>query len=197
MKKVLVTILLLSFVFAACKKSDTSNSGGFDILSSDEKDEAAKIVDSANVDLKKVRAIYKANEKRVGEELMPAMAAKDVTKVKSIASDLVAQINDGIETAKDAVKKIEEAENMDINDTYKDYLRLKREGLGKQLDAFELRRQLALEMSKNFGVNDPAQATKAQAEFKDKEEKFQKLIEEGKILSEEANQVYKDSLRKK
>jgi predicted RNA binding protein with dsRBD fold (UPF0201 family) len=198
MKKKLVTILLLILAFSACRKSgSSSNSGSFDILSSDQTVEAAKIVESANGDLKKVRAIYKANDKRVGEELMPAMGAKDVIKVKAIATDLVVQINDGIETGKEAVKKIEEAENMDINDTYKEYLRLKREGLEKQIEAFELRRQVAREMSINFSVNDPTKTAKASAEFTAKEAKFRELIQEGKDLSEEANQLYKDSLKKK
>lgn len=195
MKKVLVTILLLTLVFAACKKNGSS--GGFDLLSSDKKNEAAKIIESANQDLKKVKEIYKANQNRVDEELIPAMKASDAAKAKDIANDLVKNINDGLEAADDAIKKIKEAEGMDINDTYKRYLELKREGMEKQIEAFELRRQVAQLLSQSFGGSDPNQINQAQAVFKDKELQFHKLMEEGKDYSEQANDVYKESLRKK
>lgn len=195
MKKVLVTILLLTLVFAACKKNGSS--GGFDLLSSDKKNEAAKIIESANQDLKKVKEIYKANQNRVDEELIPAMKASDAVKAKDIANDLVKNINDGLEAADDAIKKIKEAESMDINDTYKRYLELKREGMEKQIEAFELRRQVAQLLSQSFGGSDPNQINQAQAVFKDKELQFHKLMEEGKDYSEQANDVYKESLRKK
>lgn len=196
MKRFLVIILLLTLIFAACKKSG-STSGGFDFLSSDKKNEAAKIIESANQDLKKVKEIYKANQNRVDEELIPAMTAKDIVKAKDIANDLVKNINDGLEAADDAVKKIKEAEAMDINDTYKRYLELKREGMEKQIEAFELRRQVAQLLSQSFGSSDPNQINQAQAVFKDKELQFHKLMEEGKDFSEQANEVYKESLRKK
>lgn len=195
MKRFLLIILLLTLVFAACKKSGSS--GGFDLLSSDKKNEAAKIIESANQDLKKVKEIYKANQNRVDEELIPAMTAKDIVKAKDIANDLVKNINDGLEAADDAVKKIKEAEAMDINDTYKRYLELKREGMEKQIEAFELRRQVAQLLSQSFGGSDPNQINQAQAVFKDKELQFHKLMEEGKDFSEQANEVYKESLRKK
>lgn len=195
MKRFLVTILLLTLVFAACRKSGSS--GGFDLLSSDKKNEAAKIIESANQDLKEVKAIYKANQNRVDDELIPAMTAKDIVKAKDIANDLVKNINNGLESADDAVKKIKDAESMDINDTYKRYLELKRQALEKQIEAFELRRQVAQLLSQSFGGSDPNQINQAQAVFKEKELQFHKLMEEGKDFSEQANDVYKESLRKK
>ena len=195
MKKILATITLLILAFAACRKSDSSSSNDFSLLHPDQKDEAAKIVDSANQELKKVKVIYKANQNKV-DEIKAAIQGKDVEKVKTISNDLVAQINDGIETANDAVKKIQDAEDMDINDTYKNYFSLKRRALEKQIQAFELRRQVAFLLNKNFGSKDPAQIDKVQAEFRNKEDECQKLMDDAKDLSEEANQVYKDSLKK-
>ena len=197
MKKLLVIILFIILAFGACRKSESSSSNDFGIFNPDKKNEAAEIIKSANEDLKKVRKIYKENQNRVDEELIPAMNDKNVEKAKEIATDLVKQINSGLEAADDAVKKIKEAENMDINDTYKEYLRLKREALEMQIEAFELRRQVAQLLSQSFGGNDSAKITKAQSIFKDKEIQFHDLMEKGKGRSEEANQIYKDSLKQK
>lgn len=196
MKKVLVIILLSMLGFAGCRKGDSS-SGGFDILSTDQKDEAAKIVNEANQDLKRVKEIYRANQKRVDSELIPAITAKDVEKAKEISNDFVIQINSGLVAAEEAVTKIKKAEEMDINDTYKEYLRLKREALEKQIEAFELRRQSAKLLNQSFGSKNPAEIAQAQSLFKEKEIQFDDLMERGKGLSEEANQIYKDSLKKK
>lgn len=197
MKKVLVTILLLFLVLAACKKSNSSQSSGLNLLSSDDTKEVIDIITEANNELKKVKTIYKANQNRVDEELIPAMTAQDIVKAKSITDDFVVQINEGLVAADEAVKKIEKAENMDINDTYKEYLRLKREALQKQIAAFELRHNVAKLLRDSLGSNDTAKITQAQSEFKANEVKFHDLMEEGKGFSEEANQVFKDSLKKK
>lgn len=196
MKKILVTFLFFILIFSACGKKDSSSSSGLDIFNSDQKNEAAEIIKSANDDLKKVRVIYNNNQKRVDDELIPALTAKDITKAAEITNDLVIQINSGLVSADDAVKKIKEAEEMNINDTYKNYLRLKREALEKQIEAFELRRQVAQLMSKSLS-GDPSQANQAQSIFKEKEMQFFDLMEQGKGLSEEANQIYKDSLTQK
>lgn len=197
MKNLLITFLFFILIFSACGKKDSSSSSGLDFFSSDEKNEAAKIIQSANDDLKKVRIIYNNNQKRVDDELIPALTAKDIAKAAEITNDLVIQINSGLVSADEAVKKIKEAENMNINDTYRNYLRLKREALEKQIEAFELRRQVAQLMSKSLGGNDPSQANQAQSIFKEKEMQFFDLMEQGKGLSQEANQIYKDSLTKK
>ena len=197
MKNLLITFLFFILIFSACGKKDSSSSSGLDFLKSDQKNEAAEIIKAANDDLKKVRIIYNNNQKRVDDELIPALTAKDIAKAQEITNDLVIQINSGLVSADDAVKKIKEAEEMNINDTYRNYLRLKREALEKQIEAFELRRQVAQLMSKSLGSNDPSQATQAQSIFKEKEMQFFDLMEQGKGLSQEANQIYKDSLAKK
>lgn len=197
MKKILITFLFFILCFSACGKKDSSSSSGLDFLNSDEKDEASELIKSANNDLKKVKVIYNNNQKRVDDELIPALTAKDLAKAQEITNDLVIQINSGLVSADDAVKKIKDAENMNINDTYQNYLRLKREALEKQIEAFELRRQVAQVMSKSLGNTDPSQATQAQSIFKEKELQFFDLMEQGKGLSQEANQIYRDSLTKK
>ena len=195
MKRNLVVILLFLSLFSACqseKKSSKSDS----IFSSDETKEAGELVLQANDDLKKVKAIYKANKNRV-EDIKTAMTGKEVDKVKTIANDLVLEINNGLLSGEDAYKKIEKAETMDINSTYKEYLELKKDSLRKHLDAFELRRQVAQLLRDSFGGKDPKEIDTAQLIFREKEAAFQKLIDEAKDLSQQANDLYEESMNKK
>lgn len=197
MKRFLATILFLGLALTACKKDDSSSSSsGFDILNSDDTKEVIELIGKANEDLNKVKAIYKTNQNRVDEELLPAMSGRDFAKAKEIANDLVLQINDGLSSADDAVKKIEQAEDMNINETYKEYLGLKKEALKKQIQAFQLRHKVAKLIRDSMGGNDPVQINQAKSEFMENEKKFQALMDEGKVLSEKANQIYKDSLKK-
>ena len=149
----------------------------------------------ANAELKQVKAIYKANQKRA-DELKLAMTGKDLAKTKSIADDLVIQINEGMSLAESAYKKIDDAEKLNINDTYKEYLGLKRDSLRKQIDAFELRRLLAKTLSEKYGVKDPGEVEKLQALFRDSQQKFQDLIDEGRDLSKQANDIWEESTKK-
>lgn len=186
----LLFLLALSLLFAACGgKNNPSETGG--VFSSDETDKAIAIVTEANGELKKIKAIYKDNEGSV-EEVQAAMAAKDNAKVKSLADNLVFRINDGISLGENAISKLEEAETLEINDAFKEYLELKRSSLRKQVDAFEYRRQAAELLSKGFSGNDPKQIDGIKLIFKEKETEFQKLWQEGRDESQEANAFFKE-----
>lgn len=182
--------------FSACGKTGNSpQSGGLDILSSDETPQAAELVNEANGELKKIKAIYKENEGRIAE-IQAAMSSKENDKIKKIADDLVFQINDGITLGESAISKIEKAEELSINDTFREYLELKRESLRKQVDAFEFRRQAAQLLSKGSGSGNPKESESIRGIFKEKEGSFQKLWDEGRAQSQEANLFYKESLKK-
>lgn len=195
MKKFLITILFIFLAFSACKKDDGSPSG-FDILGSDETAEVVEIITDANNDLKQIKAIYKGNQSRV-DELKVAMDSKDIDKIKAIANELVLRINDGLVLGDSAVSKIKKAEDLNINETYKKYLNRKREALGKQLEGFEIRRQSAKALSETINISDPEGFKKAALILKVNEEKFQTLMEEGKNLSLEANQIAKDAAKRR
>ncbi|MGI8470416.1 MAG: hypothetical protein ACR2N3_18405 [Pyrinomonadaceae bacterium] len=189
-------LLILLLALTGCKKSSDSSSGGLDILGiSDQTDDAGKIVADANVDLKKIKVIYKNNETSV-KELEDAMNAQDVEKVKKIAGDLVNEINNGMALGESAVAKIDDAENLKINETYRNYLDLKKAALRKQLDAFEFRRQSAILLRDGFGGKDKLEIEKAKAALKEREDNFKRLMATAKDMSEEANQIAKDSLKK-
>lgn len=195
-KSLLVCFLGVNLACFGCgKKADSSQSSGLDVFSSDDTEQAKSIVNDANNELKKIKAIYKDNEGRI-EEIQSAMSNRESDKVKKIADDLVFQINDGITLGENAISKLEEAEALNINDTFKEYLRLKEDSLRVQIDAFEFRRQAAQLLSKSSGKSDAQEVKSIQGVFKEKEAEFQKLWQEGRDKSQEANDFYKESLKK-
>ena len=192
--KILFTVLAGLLIFSACKKTDSSE--GFDVLSfSDETTTAAQLVEQANQDLNKIKVMYKKNEVQL-EDLKAAMSARDIETVKKITNDLVYLINDGMALGESAIEKISQAQQMNINPDFKEYLSLKETSLRKQMEAFESRRQAAILLRDSFGTNDPAMIEKAKAGFKEKEEKSIKTLEEAKKISKEANEFAKESSKK-
>jgi hypothetical protein len=180
---------------SACRKNDNaSSSNPIDVFGiSDETDDAAKIVQDANEDLKKIKKLYKENQSQV-EELKNAMSGRDTERVKKIADDLVYLINDGFVLGESAITKIEKAAEMKTNEKYKEYLQLKGGSLRKELDAFEFRRQAALLIRDGFGTKDKTKIENAKTQFREKEENFQKYMEVARQMSQEANQIAKEAL---
>lgn len=183
----ILLIISLAFIFA-CKKGEDSSL--LDLT--DDTDKAVDLVASANEDLQGIKKLYKANENRV-EDLKIAMKNKNVEEAKKIANDAVYAINDGVALGTKAVEKIEKARNLDINDTYKEYLELKETSLRKLMEAFELRRQIALSLRNGYNPEDTKQRDIISAEFKEKDEQFKKLEKEAQDASRKANQLAKDA----
>jgi hypothetical protein len=189
-------LFLLIFLFSACQKNGNSESSGIDVFGlTDQTAEAGAIVQDANEDLKKIRKMYKENQSKI-DELKTAMNDKKIDEVKKIADELVYIINDGFVLGESAVVKIEKAEALNTNDKYKEYLQLKKGSLKKQLDAFEFRRQAAQLLRDAFGNKDKLEIERAKAEFREKEENFQKYMEIAREMSGEANQLAKETLQK-
>ena len=183
--------LLLLALLTACGKTDSTE--GYDVLNfSDDTTAAAELVSQANEDLNKIKVMYKKNEDQL-EELKSAMKDNNIEKVKKITDDLVYVINDGMGLAESAVEKIEKAEAMNVNPDFKEYLDLKAQGLRKQLEAFEERRQAARLLRDVFGANDAAMIEKSKLGFKEKEDHFQKIMDEAREIGKKANEVAKRS----
>ena len=178
---------------AACKSSGRSDTLG--ILGSDETSEAAGIVASANEDLTKIKILYKENEGK-REDLKKAMEADDEGKVKKIADDVVYLINDGFDEARSAIEKIEKAQEMQINDDYREYLRLKEESLKRELQAFENYRQAAITLRDNYDPKNAAMRNKVKEDFKNRVENYRKLMEDARDYSKRANDLAKDAIRR-
>jgi hypothetical protein len=175
------TIALLTVLFlasAACRSSGRSDSVSI-LGPSDETAEAAKLVASANEDLTKIKILYKENEGK-REDLKKAMEADDAEKVKKIADEVVYLINDGFDEAKSAIDKIGRAQEMEVNDDYREYLRLKEESLKRELEAFENYRQAARTLRDNYDPKNAAMRDKVKDDFKTRVENYRKLMEEAR-----------------
>jgi hypothetical protein len=193
-----VSVSILAFVitlsvFNGCRTGGSS--GGFEILSSDETPEAAKLVQEANADLKKIKVLYEANEDK-RQQLKTAMESDNKEEVKKIADSVVLIINEGFDFGKAAVDKIQQAEDMKINDEYKEYLRLKEAALLKQMEAFEQYRQAARTLRDNYDPKNTQLRDKVKADFDTRSDNYQKLMEKARDYSNQANELYKDTLRK-
>jgi hypothetical protein len=179
-------VLMIS---SSCGK--TENSGGADVLnSSDETVEAGEIIVEANKDLNKIKVLYKENEDK-REAIKKAMEANDAAAVKKISDDVVYLINDGMEAGKDAVAKIQQAQELAINEDYREYLSLKEESLTRQLDAFENYRQAAIQLRDNYDPKSKTMRENIKEEFKERSENYRKIMESARDYSKRANDIAK------
>jgi len=195
MTNTIAKILAISLLaMTACKSSGRTDSPA-SIFSSDETAEAAKIVASANDDLTKIKVLYKDNENK-REDLKKAMEADNAEQVKKTADEVVYLINDGFDSAQSAIDKIEKAQEMQVNDDYREYLRLKEESLKRELEAFENYRQAARTLRDNYDPKNAAQRDKVKEDFKNRVDNYRKLMEEARDYSNQANELAKNALRK-
>lgn len=184
-------MILLAFS-SACRRSG----GSIGILSPlDETAEAAAIVADANKDLTKIKVLYDQNEGK-REDLKAAMEKNDVVEAKKIADEVLYLINDGTAFGKSAVEKIQKAQEMQINDDYREYLRLKEESLKRQLEAFENYRQAARILRDSYDPKNAAMRDKVKEEFKTRSENYRKIMEDARDYSNRANELAKDALKR-
>ena len=176
----------------SCRSSGRTDSPS--IFSSDQTAEAAQVVASANEDLTKIKVLYKDNEGK-REDLKKAMETDNAEQVKKIADDVVYLINDGFDNAKNAIDKIEQAQEMQINDDYREYLRLKEESLKREMEAFESYRQAARTLRDNYDPKNAAMRERVKEDFKNRVENYRKLMEEARDYSNRANEIAKQALQ--
>jgi hypothetical protein len=190
-RSLLTALLLLAVAFAvACKSSST---GGI-LGPVDETAEAGKLVEEANADLKKIRVLYEQNEDK-RPELKAALESNNEADVKRISAEVVQIINEGTNFGNSAIDKISEAQDMQINEQYKEYLRLKQEALKKQLEAFAQYHQAARVLRDNYDPKNAQNRDKVKTEFDTRSEKYRELMEKARDNSSEANELYKDTVR--
>ena len=187
--------LCLIFFMAACSgKNNSSQSSS--IFSSDETQEAGNLVIEANNLLKLIKQRFNDNEDRL-DELQAALKAKDADKVKTIANELVTQINAGSDVGAEAINKLRIAKDKNINEDYKNYLDLKIQALEKYVLAFDERRQAAILLRDGYDPKNAANRDRVMVAFKEKDLKFKQIWEEAHELSDEANKLAKESLNRK
>ena len=188
--------LWLILSFTACPGKNNSSPSGGGILSFDETGDAGETVKEANNILKEIKQRFKDNEPKL-EALQNALKEKNSDQVRTISEELITQINIGTEAGKEAINKIRIAQDKNINEDYKEYLLLKTQALEKYVEAFEERRQAAILLRDGYDPKNAAKRDQVVAAFKEREEKFKEIMEDARKSSEEANELAKESLRKK
>ena len=190
----LLAALCLAAALSAC-------TGGGVFGPRDETADAAALVQEANADLRKIKELYDENEGDVDKpgkrvQLRKALEANDAEQVRKISDDVVYIIGDGMDHAKSAVEKIQRAQDMNVNEDYKEYLRLKEMALSKQVEAFEQYRQAARALRDNYDPKNEALRTRVKTEFDDRSEKYRELMEKARDYSSQANELAKDAIRR-
>ncbi len=185
--------LILALLWAAVLSGCQSSAGL--LTPADETADAVMIIDDANTDLKSIKVLYEKNEGK-RQELKQAMASDDAAEVRKICEVLVQTINEGATAGKSALDKIDKARQMNINEDYEEYLRLKWEALNKQLEAFEEYRQAARKLRDNFDPKNTKAREEVVADFKARSENFQNLMEKARDYSSQANELAKEAMRR-
>ena len=192
----LVLISAFALNVFSCKKSadEGDDAGIFDFTN--DNDKAVQLVSEANDELKRIKILYNDNEKKL-DELKDALGKNDIPKVKETANNLVYVINDGFVFADSAKSKLEAAQELNINPTFKEYLSLKEESIDKQIEAFKFRHEAARLLRESFGTQDKMQIKQVRQIFKEKEQSFQKAMDEARAISQQADTLAKESLNSK
>ena len=196
-KLALLFYLILLSVFAFSCKSNTTgtedDSSLFDFSSDTEK--AVELIQQANDELMRIKILYNENQNTL-KDLKEATQKGESEKVKTISKMLVDTINTGFVFADSAKSKIEEAQELNIHQDYKDYLSLKEQSLETQIAAFQFLYDAAKLLSETAGAQDKEQAEKARFVFKEKEENFLMKMEEAKKISAQADDLAKESMKR-
>ncbi|HEX8266279.1 MAG TPA: hypothetical protein VF596_12790 [Pyrinomonadaceae bacterium] len=193
MKNLVSTILILAAFALACGGSDSGDSSSGGIFSfSDETGEANQLAGKANENLIKIGKIHKANAKKL-DDLQDAMRERDTARTQQILEELINAIEEGLSLGELAYTRVSEAAGKKTNEIFSEYLRLKKEALRKQIDAYEFRLKVARDLRDKFGSNKPEEIERAKSDFAVNQENFQKLWDAAEDLNERANRLAREN----
>ena len=189
MKNLVSTILILAAFALACGGSDSGDSSSGGIFSfGDETGEANQLAAKANENLIKIGKIHKANARKL-DDLQDAMRERDTARTQQILEELINAIEEGLSLGELAYTRVSEAAAKKTNEIFSEYLRLKKEALRKQIDAYEFRLKVARDLRDKFGSNKPEEIERAKSDFAVNQENFQKLWDAAEDLNERANRL--------
>jgi hypothetical protein len=193
MKNLVSTILILAAFALACSGSDSGDSSSDGIFSfGDETGEANQLAAKANENLIKIGKIHRANAKKL-DDLQDAMRERDTARTQQILEELINAIEEGLSLGELAYTRVSEAAGKKTNEIFSEYLRLKKEALRKQIDAYEFRLKVARDLRDKFGSNKPEEIERAKSDFAVNQENFQKLWDAAEDLNERANRLAREN----
>ncbi len=198
-KRLGLCIAILIFIFStaftfSCKSSGSSSDSGI-FGPADETLEAGEIVKEANEILKNIKKLYRENEGK-REDLKDAMEANKTDEARKIAEEVVRLIDTGTSNAGDALKKLQEAQEKNINPDYREYLRLKESTIRLQLDAFDKYFEAAKMLRDNFDPKNNAKRNDVKEKFKELSQAYREKMDNARLLSDQANDIVKKAKQK-
>lgn len=191
----LIAALLLAAVVMACKSS-----GGI-LGPKDETAEAAELVKEANVELTKIKELYVENEGDINkegkrEQLSKALRANDKEAVIKVTGEIIGLIDEGMDHGRNAVDKIQQARDMQINPDFQEYLRLKEEALKKQIEAFSKFRIALVSLRDNYDPQNTENRDRVKAVFEQQTQEYRERMEKARDNSSQANELRQEVLRR-
>lgn len=193
-----IIVLLSMFASAflsACDLGSRTSRSGEDLGPEAARQEAFTLVEDANQNIRAIKVLYRDNSAKVSD-LEEALKAGDLAKVKKLSEELMLAINDGYLLADSIIAKLEEAQELDINPTWKRYLSLKQESLELQIRAFDYRKNSAELFRDKIGDENQETLKLARDTFKKNEEGFKKYMQEAEKVSKEADDLRKSTMGK-
>ena len=174
-------------VSAGCNLgSRSSGPGGEEMGSEADREKAFHLIEDANENIKSIKVLYRQNNAKV-DDLQAALKAGDQKKVKELSEELLLAMNDGYLFADSIVDKMEQAQALDINQTW----------IELQIRAFDYRKSTAELFRDKVGSEDQATLKLARDTFKKNEENFKKYMNDAEKVSKEADELRKESMRRR
>jgi hypothetical protein len=151
-------------------------------------DEANKLVQSANEDLKEISKIAQSNKDKESR-INRLLNANDFNGAKAAMDDTIKAIDEGLERGRNAADKFERASKLDVDQVYKDYLTLKSQSVRKTAEAFEELKKAITILRDNVGGTDKAKLNAARQDAVKAGENFDRLIAEAVKLERVADDI--------
>lgn len=192
---VALAIVVSLVITASCNLGRRTSRSGEELGSDADRQKAFEMIEDANQNIRSIKVLYRNNNSKI-KDLEQALKDGDLKRVKDLADELSLAINDGYLFADSILAKIEEAQNLDINPTWKRYLALKQESLELQIRAFDYRKNSAELFRDKIGTEDQETLKLARDTFKKNEEGFKKYMAEAEKVSKEADDLRKAAVGK-
>lgn len=176
-----LALFLLASVTLAC--STLKKLGGNSGI-----DEANKLVQSANEDLKEISKIAQSNKDKESR-INRLLNANDFNGAKAAMDDTIKAIDDGLERGRNAADKFDRASKLDVDQVYKDYLTLKSQSVRKTAEAFEELKKAITILRDNVGGTDKPKLNAARQDAVKAGENFDRLIAEAVKLERDADDI--------
>src|SRR5690606_37684834 len=101
-----------------------------------------------------------------------ALETNNAEQVRDVSDRVIKLIADGTIIANRALGKIDDALDMNINETYERYLDLKKDSLKRQLEAFQNYSVAAQSLKDNYDPKNEEKRNTVKTEFKNRTEKY-------------------------